>query len=81
MLAIFQYILLLFLGLSSIIAGLVGIVLPFLPGVLLIVAGLVILSLLSPAVEGWLHKTTEKFPLVHNMVKDVQTFIRRIMGR
>lgn len=81
MLPLLQYLVLLLLALSSIVTGLVGLILPFLPGFLLIVAGLVLLSLLDTRVEAWLHRITEKHPPTHKMVAEVRTFISRIIGK
>ncbi len=81
MIALLQYILLSFLALTSILAGLAGLVLPFLPGALLIAAGLVLLSLLNPKVDAWLSKITVRYPTLHKMVEKLRVFISRIIGK
>jgi len=81
MLPLIQYLLLSLLALASILAGLVGLILPFLPGIVLIVGGVVLLSLLNPRVDEWLSKVTLPYPMLHKMVENLRTFIGRIIGK
>ncbi len=76
-----QYIALFFVAITSIVVGIAGIVLPFLPGFLLILIGLVLLSLLNPWVETKLHQVTEKYPPVHKVVLELRAVISRIIGK
>lgn len=70
-----------FIALVLIIAGVAGLVLPLLPGILFIVVGLLLLSAYSPRFEFWLHEQTKKYPPFHKMVLDLQAFIERIIGK
>ena len=76
-----QYLLLSLVALTSILAGVVGLILPFLPGVILIVGCVVLLSLLNPKVDAWLSKATLPYPMLHKMVENLRAFIGRIIGK
>jgi uncharacterized membrane protein YbaN (DUF454 family) len=76
-----QYIALVVVAVLAILVGIVGLVLPILPGLLLIAVGIVLLSMLNPKMETWLHSVTVKYPPVHKVVQDMQKFIGRIIGR
>ncbi len=64
-----------------ILAGILGLVLPLLPGVLFILVGCLLLSAYNPRFEFWLHAQTKKYPPVHKMALDLQAFIERIIGK
>jgi len=81
MIPLIQYLLLSLLALASILAGVVGLILPFLPGIVLIVGGVVLLSLLNPRVDEWLSKATLPYPMLHKMVENLRVFISRIIGK
>lgn len=60
--------------------GVVGLVLPFLQGILFIAVGLILLSLVSPSVRVFLDRHTVRYPKVHKVVLDVERFVVRIVG-
>ncbi len=64
-----------------ILAGILGLVLPLLPGILFIMVGLLLLSAYNPRFEFWLHAQTKKYPPLHKMAVDLQAFIERIIGK
>ena len=68
-------------ALFLIVAGIVGLVLPLLPGILFIVVGLLLISAYNPRFEFWLHEQTKKYPPLHKMALDLQAFIERIIGK
>lgn len=69
------------LALCLIIVGTAGLVLPLLPGLLFILVGVLLLSAYNPRFEFWLHEQTKKYPPVHKIVKDLEAFIDRILGK
>lgn len=64
-----------FLGL-----GLLGLILPFLQGILFITISILLLSVLSPAVRDWMEHFTRKWPKFHVIVVKAQRFIERFIG-
>ena len=70
-----------FIALFLIIAGVAGLVLPLLPGVLFILVGCLLLSAYSPRFEQWIHGITRKYPPLHVMALDLKAFIERIIGK
>jgi uncharacterized membrane protein YbaN (DUF454 family) len=70
-----------FIALFLILAGIVGLVLPLLPGILFIIVGLLLLSAYNPRFEFWIHEQTKKYPPLHRAVLDLQAFIERIIGK
>lgn len=70
-----------FVAFMLIIVGLAGLILPFLPGLLFIVVGCLLISAYNPRFEFWLHEQTKKYPPLHTMALDLQAFIERIIGK
>jgi uncharacterized membrane protein YbaN (DUF454 family) len=68
-------------ALFLILVGIVGLILPLLPGILFIVVGLLLLSAYNPRFEFWLHEQTKKYPPLHKMALELQAFIERIIGK
>lgn len=71
---------LIIIGILFLLLGVVGLVLPFLQGILFLAIGLMILSLFSPTLREWLEQRTRKYPRLHHAVLSVEQFIRRIVG-
>ncbi|OGC82851.1 hypothetical protein A3D68_02625 [Candidatus Adlerbacteria bacterium RIFCSPHIGHO2_02_FULL_52_17] len=68
------------LGILFLIFGVIGLVLPFLQGILFLAIGLMLLSLFSPTLREWLERHTRKYPKLHSAVLSIEQFIRRIVG-
>lgn len=63
-----------------IIAGLVGLALPFLQGFLFLVVGIILLSIASPTARAWIESHTRKYPKTHAFVKKIEARIAKIIG-
>lgn len=63
-----------------ILLGVVGLVLPFIQGLLFLAVGLVILSVLFPALRERAQIHTVKFPKFHAFVLKMETIVQRILG-
>lgn len=70
----------LLLSLLFFIFGLVGLVLPFLQGILFITVSLLLLSMLSPTTRTWFEHYTRKWPTFHAVVVKAERYIARIIG-
>jgi hypothetical protein len=68
----------LLIGWLLVLAGVVGLFLPFLQGVLLILAGGYILSRESVIIRGWYHSTLKKCP---GLEKKLSRFKKRVRRR
>ena len=49
------------LGVCLIILGIIGLFLPFLQGILLIIAGLLLIGVKKKTINGWIRKIKKKF--------------------
>ena len=72
--------LLLVVGVLCIIFGIIGLVLPFLQGFLLIAVGCILLSLWSPKMRRWMDDHTKKYPKLHKIIKKMESWVVRIIG-
>lgn len=68
-------------ALIIIVIGVLGLVLPLLPGIALLILGLLLLSMYNPGVETWLSKLTSKYPPAHAFAESMKKFIERIIGK
>jgi len=73
-------VLLLTAALVCIILGIVGLVLPFLQGLLFIAIGLILLSIASPSARSWIDSHTIRFPKVHALYIKIQKRIEDVIG-
>lgn len=62
------------------IIGAAGLVLPIIPGLLLIAMALVLGSMLSRRVRAWLDRHTRAFPKLHAAVRDIEEWVARLVG-
>ena len=62
------------------VLGVIGLVLPFLQGILFIAVGLILLSLVSPRAREFIDTHTVKYPRIHKVVRDVEGFVTRVVG-
>ena len=67
-------------GISFLILGVIGLVLPFLQGFLFLFIGVVLLSLVSTRIRAWLEMHTRKHPKLHRMVERTEAWVERILG-
>lgn len=67
-------------GFVFVILGILGLILPFLQGILFIIIGVFLLSFLSPALRSWIDKNTIKYPTIHTKIKKVEEKIKTIFG-
>ena len=67
-------------GITFIGLGLVGLVLPFLQGILFLAIGLILLSLWSPKMREFIDRHTVKYPKMHKIVRDVEGWVVRVIG-
>jgi len=68
-------------ALFIILIGVLGLVLPLLPGLALLLLGLILLSMYSIRAEGWLNVLTEKYPIARTTADAFKKFIERIIGK
>jgi uncharacterized protein len=68
------------LGIFFLLLGLVGLALPVLQGWLFIVIGLLLLSMYSPRLRGWIHDHTVKYPKIHQFVDKAESWVVRVIG-
>ena len=69
------------IGITFVILGLIGLVLPFLQGFLFLAVGLIILSLYSPRVRAWTDKHTKRYPRLHAGVLRIEGWVVKVVGR
>jgi uncharacterized protein len=67
-------------GIVFIFFGLIGLVLPFLQGILFLAIGLILLSLWSPKIREFVDRHTIKYPKIHKVVREVETWVVRYIG-
>lgn len=72
--------LVLIFGILFILAGVVSLVLPLLPGWLFFGIGLILLSLYSPRLRAWVERHTRRWPKLHAFVAKVQGWADRTIG-
>lgn len=60
--------------------GLVGFLLPFLPGFVFIAVALILLSMLSPRFRDWADRRTSKYPAFHKIVQKLDAWVRKTVG-
>ena len=68
------------LGIAFLLLGVVGLFLPFLQGFLFLAVGILLLSLYSPTLRGWVEKHTRRWPKFHELVMKVDAWLRRTVG-
>jgi|CXWL01.1.fsa_nt_gi uncharacterized membrane protein YbaN (DUF454 family) len=73
--------LILFLGVSCLFLGLLGLVLPFLQGFLFLGIGLILISPFSPATRDWVKKHTQKYPHVQQKVERLDAWMDRFLDQ
>lgn len=67
-------------GIIFIAAGLIGLALPFLQGILFLIIGSILLSISSAKVRAWTESHTRRYPKLHKLVERTEKWIVRIIG-
>ncbi|MFH1704467.1 MAG: hypothetical protein ABH861_00630 [Patescibacteria group bacterium] len=73
-------VLLFIVGIFFILLGFVGLVAPFLQGILFLTIGIVLLSMWSPCMREYMYKHTKRCPKLHAVVERVEKWIVKIIG-
>lgn len=60
--------------------GLLGLVLPIIPGIVLVAIGLILLSILSTRVQEFLVRHTHRFPKLHNFIEKLRARVIAFIG-
>lgn len=68
------------LGVGFLIVGTAGLVLPFLNGIILILAGLLLLSIYSPTAKAFLHKLGKQHPKAERAVQKMENWLLQKIG-
>lgn len=77
----FKGILVLIVGILFIMMGLVGSILPFVPGWIFSIMGVLLLSLYFPRLRAWLDSHTERWPKVHAYIHRMRMWADRNIGK
>ena len=62
------------------IAGIIGLALPFLQGFLFLAIGIILLSIASPSARTWIESHTRKYPKLHEWILKIQTRVTNWIG-
>lgn len=73
-------ILVLSIGIIFIIFGLLGLILPFLQGIIFLSVGFLLLFSRFPKAQLWADKHTEKYPHLHKIIKKIESWLKKIIG-
>ncbi len=73
-------ILVLFVGIIFIILGLLGLVLPFLQGILFLIIGFILVSLCVPKIRILIKKHTDKHPHLSPIVNKIEAWLVKFIG-
>jgi len=73
-------IIILTVGIIFIIFGILGLVLPFLQGILFLAIGFFLLSLYFPKSFEWMDKHTQKYPKLQEKIKKFEIWARKFIG-
>ena len=63
-----------------IVAGIIGLALPFLQGFLFLAIGIILLSIASPSARTWIESHTRKYPKLHEWIRKIQTRVTNWIG-
>lgn len=68
------------IGIIFIIFGLLGLVLPFLQGIIFLAIGFFLISFYFPKVYLWIERHTKKYPRLSEKIKKIEVWIRKFIG-
>ena len=63
-----------------IILGFIGWIVPVMPGIILIVAGVIILSIENPRLESYIENKFSKYPKIEKIFLLIRDKIKRVFG-
>ncbi len=67
-------------GVLFLIAGVIGLALPFLQGFLFMIIGAILLSISSVRIRSWVESHTRKYPKTHELFEKTEKWLNRIIG-
>jgi uncharacterized protein len=73
-------ILVIILGILFLIAGLIGLALPFLQGFLFLIIGAILLSISSLRIRAWVESYTRKYPKAHEYFEKTERWLSKYIG-
>jgi uncharacterized membrane protein YbaN (DUF454 family) len=73
-------ILIFIVGLTFVLLGLLGLVLPFLQGILFLIIGIFLISLSLPKFQQWIKKRAEKSPSTLGIIEKVENWVAKNIG-
>lgn len=73
-------ILLLMIGIFFVILGFIGLVLPFLQGILFLFIGFLLISMCFPKIRLWMNRHTERYPHLHSALRKTEIWIINFIG-
>ncbi len=62
-------------GILFLALGVAGLALPFLQGFLFLMMGIILLSLASPTMRGWIEAHTRRYPRIHAFFEKTEKWI------
>jgi uncharacterized membrane protein YbaN (DUF454 family) len=74
-------ILVLFFGLVFLILGIIGFILPIVPGWLFAAMGVLLLSLYFPRLRVWIDSHTVRWPRLHKLIHSMRVWADRNIGK
>lgn len=69
------------LGVIFVLMGILGLVLPFLQGFLFLAVGLILISIYSPTLRGWIKTQARPYPRFYAAVEKAEAWIMKNIGR
>ena len=73
-------VLVLSLGIIFIILGLVGLVLPFLQGIIFLAIGFILVSLCFPKIRFLINQHTKRYPRLFAIINKVEVWMLKLIG-
>ncbi|MFA6076794.1 MAG: PGPGW domain-containing protein [Candidatus Paceibacterota bacterium] len=68
------------IGIIFILFGLLGLVLPFLQGIIFLVIGLILVSLCFPKARMWVNKHTQHHPRLFRIANKIEMWAEKFIG-
>ena len=73
-------VLILTVGIIFILLDLVGLVLPFLQGIIFLAIGFILISLCFPKIRLWVNKHTKKYPHLFAVIEKIEKWMIKFIG-
>lgn len=68
------------LGVFFVLMGILGLVMPFLQGFFFLAIGLILISIYSPTLRGWIKTQARPYPKFYATVEKVEAWIMKNIG-